>query len=163
MNLYRLLYVNKHDARLSARERLLGRISNQQDFSLKDMNEIRAYRGLEPIDESRILDVRTLTKKAFSASDLTLKFRSLKRIKGVGNSLASEILAFQNPYKYAAVTHKVWNILVSDFDFDAEEKESEDDVSLQDYVKYLEKIRDVAVEYGMKPADAEFVLNYLYK
>lgn len=163
MNIYRLLYINKQDPRLVQREKLIARLSNQPEFSLSDMNDIRSYRGLEQVDESRILDVRTLTKKAFATRDLALKVRSLKRIKGVGNSLASEILGFQNPYKYAAVTHRVWNILVADFGFEAEEKAPEDDVSLQDYEKYLEKINSVAVEYGMKPADAEFVLNFLYK
>ena len=159
MNLYRLLFVNKHDSKLIHRDKLYELLNNATEFTNSDLNQIRSYRGLESQTDSKLIDVRTLSKKGFAATDLNLKFRSLMRIKGVGKILASEMLAFQNPYKCAAISHKVWNRLVQEFGFETEEKEKDDDFSVKDYVIYLKQIQSLASEYGMKPADVEFVLD----
>ncbi|MFH1835501.1 MAG: hypothetical protein ABH851_04865 [Methanobacteriota archaeon] len=163
MNLYRLLYVNKLNPKLVNRERLIERLINAKEFNIAELNKIRSFRGMDALEDSKVLDVRTLTRKAFSAKDLETKLRSLMRIKGVGIILATEILAFQNPYKYAAISHRVWNTLVADFGFEGEEKDLKKDFGQKEYELYISRISHLADEYGMKPADAEFVLNYIYK
>jgi len=162
MNLYRLLYVNKLNPKLVSRERLIEKLINAKEFNVAELNEIRSYRGMDALEDSKVLDVRSLTRKAFSAKDLATKLRSLMRIKGVGIILATEILAFQNPYKYAAISHRVWNTLVADFGFNAEEKELGKDFGQKEYELYVSHISNLADGYGMKPADAEFVLNNIY-
>jgi hypothetical protein len=162
MNLYRILYLNRHNARLIQRDKLFKRLNNQPFFTASDINAIISYKGLKPIEDSRFFDVKDLTNKAFSTPELSLKFRSLTRMRGIGMTLASEILAFQSPYKHAALSHKVWNTLVKDFGMKGEEKKPEDDFAVKDYETYLLKISSLAEEHGMKLADVEFVLNYLY-
>jgi len=162
MNLYRILYINKHDTRLVQRDKLFKRLNNLPLFTASDLNDIISYKGLKPIADSRFFDVKDLTNKAFSAPELSLKFRSLTRMRGIGMALASEILAFQNPYKHAAISHKVWNTLVKDFGMKREEKKPGDDFAVKDYETYILAVSSLAEEHGMNPADVEFVLNYLY-
>ena len=161
MNLYRLFYINKRDSRLLRRDKLLDALNGRNRFMLDDLNEIRHFRGLPPIEGMRSLTVGEATRKAFINKDLYAKFRSLTRLRGVGTVIASYILSFQNPYKYAGINHRVWNTLIEDFAFDAEEKNPEDEFSPQEYEQYLRMMSSLAVEYGMKPADVEFVLDYL--
>lgn len=164
MNLYRLFYINKKDGRLLRRDKLFEVLNGKDRFSLDDVNEIRHYRGLPPVEGMRSLTVGEATRKAFSARDMYTKFRSLTRLRGVGTVIASYVLAFQNPFKYAGVNHNVWNTLVREYSFNAEEKNAEDDFSAQEYEQYINVISSLAVEYGMKPADVEFVLDcLLYK
>lgn len=161
MNLYRILYINKHDTRLVQRDKLFKRLNNLPFFAASDLHDIISYKGLKPIEDSRFFDVKDLTTKAFSTPDLSLKFRSLTRMRGIGMTLASEILAFQNPYKHAAISHKVWNRLVKDFGLKVGEKKPEDDFAVKDYEAYILAVSSLAEEHGMKPTDVEFVLNYL--
>ncbi len=156
MNLYRLFNLLRSGESFKVRTRLLGRLQGKNFYSEDELNELFAYKHIEYRPNP---DCKKISEKVFATSDLGEKFRLLRRLNGVGIIMASTILTFQNPHKYAELDPKIWNLLISDFGFKAQAKDERSDYSLPEYLGYIELLKSLANEYGMNTADVAFVLS----
>ncbi|MFH0862210.1 MAG: hypothetical protein V1875_04190 [Candidatus Altiarchaeota archaeon] len=156
MNLYRLFNLVKSEEPFRARSRLMNKLSGKGGLTEDELNELFAYKHVEYHSNP---DVRKITEKVFATSDLGEKFRLLRRLNGVGLLMASTILTYQNPHKYAEIDPSVWNMLIRDFGFKVQEKGDHSDYSIPEYLSYLEILKSLADEYGMNTSDVAFVLS----
>jgi len=162
MNLYRIFLRHRNDPQLQKRNQLIDQLSDKKSFSDSDLNEIRAYRSMPPREQShRIPTATEATKDAFATDDTKEQMRLLMRLSEVGAVIASAILTFHNPYKYATIEIRAWNQLVRKFDFPYPEKESGAEFSAPEYEEYMKKIIGLSDEHGMKPADVEYTLDLI--
>jgi hypothetical protein len=139
------------------REKLLSKLKDREYFTEDEVNEIFTYKGMEHHANQ---DARKITEKVFASQDMGEKFRLLKRLNGVGIVMASNILMFQNPHKFAETNHISWNILASSFGLKAPEKDARSDYSVQEVEIYLTSLKSLSDEYGMNVADVEYVLSH---
>jgi hypothetical protein len=156
MNLFRVFNQMKADECFRVRSKLIGRLQGRTCFTEEDINEILAYKGLEQHSNP---DAKRITDKAFETPDLGEKFRLLKRLNGVGVILASTILTFQNPHKYAELDVNTWNQLRVNCGFKAAEKDTHSDYGIPEYLSYIDMLKSLADEYGMNPTDVQYVLS----
>jgi hypothetical protein len=156
MNLFRLFNQQKKDESYRARSRILSKLQGRDSFNEDEVNEIFAYKRIEYHSNP---DTRKITGKIFSSQDLGEKFRLLRRLNGVGVILASTILMFQNPHKYAELDPKCWMILRRDFGFKGAEKDHRSDYGIPEYISYLEALKPLADEYGMNVSDVAYVMS----
>jgi hypothetical protein len=73
--------------------------------------------------------------------------------------MASSILAFQNPYKYAIMNPNSLSVLQKHYGLPVVHKERRGEYSVDDYARFMQKILQLSEEYGMKPFDIEFALS----
>jgi len=163
LNLYRLFYQNKHDDVAVRREQLFLEVSGKHSIGEQHLMEILSNEGITLAEDFGHSSVRNVTKKAFTTDNLEEKILALRRIRGVGFVAATAILSYQNPFKYAKIDNHTYNQLVKNFDFPLPEKDKAGEFSAREYETYLNALRALADEYGMKPPDVEFVLNLLDK
>lgn len=163
MNFYRVFYRNKHHELLKERDKLFEALSNKQEFSDADIKAIMDFKGIGHKDDYKNSNAVIVTKNAFRAPKLEDKFMVLKRLRGVGMVMASAILMFQNPYKYAIIDSHAWNLLVKNHEFEADPKKAGGDYTVKEYETYMNKLKELSDEYGMKPADVEFTLYLIDK
>ena len=156
MNLFRLYNELKKDERFREREKLISRLRDKTEFGAEDIGAIFAYKKL---DCHSTTEIEKITRKAFASNDLVEKFRILKRMAGVTTTMASTILTFQNPNRYAELDPKTWRILRESFGFNAPEKDAHSDYTAPEYLGYLGILDSIGAEYGMKLSDVEFVLK----
>jgi hypothetical protein len=157
MNLFRLFNQMRGDEEFKVRIKLLDKLKNSEYFTEEDVNGIFVYKKMEYHSNQ---DAKKITAKVFSSQDLGEKFRLLKRLNGVGIVMASNILMFQNPRRYAEINHISWNILIEGFNFKESEKECRSDYSIQEYEHYLSALKFLADEYGMNVGDVEYALSH---
>jgi hypothetical protein len=156
MNLFRKFNQLKHGEEYRARARLLEKLGGKHSFSEDEVNEVFAYKRMAYHNNP---DSKKLTQKAFSTPDLAERFRLLRRLNGVGIILASTLMMFQNPHKYAEVNHVSWSALRREFGFKSSEKDERSDYGIQDYTAYMDALKSIADEYGMNVSDVEYVLS----
>lgn len=156
MNLYRLFNNLRSEGTLRARDDLIARLQGKESFTEDDLNEVFAYKRM---DYHSNPDARRYTSAAFAARELGEKLRLLKRLNGVGTVTASAILMFQNPYKYAEISHKAWSQLRRRHAFSGADKDHRSDYGVGEYREYLEALVHLANEYGIGVADVEFVFS----
>jgi len=157
MNLFRILSLMKKDDEYRTREKFLTKLAGREYLSEEEVNELFSYKHLEYHANP---DARKITQKAFASSDLGEKFRLLRRLNGVGVIMTSTILMFQNPNRYAELNPVCWNSLIRNFGFKASEKDGRSDYGIPEYTTYLEAIKSIADEYGMKIGEVEYVLSH---
>lgn len=96
--------------------------------------------------------IKTLTSLAFSLTHsdpdngLDLKLGILCLLKGVGVPVASAILALSYPEKYTVIDYRVWRQVFG---------ENKGTFSISDYKKYLQRVRELAIELGWKVQEVD--------
>jgi hypothetical protein len=158
VNLFRLLNQLKGDDEFRIRVKLLSRLKDRDCFNEDDINDIFSYKGMEHHPNP---DAKKITQKVFASVDVGEKFRLLRRLNGVGLIMASNILMFQNPLRYAEASHVSWNVLVGNYGLKAPEKDERSDFSLQEYETFLNVLKSLANEFGMNVGDVEYVLSHV--
>lgn len=162
MNIYRIFYNHRHDEIVVKRDKLLDRLQKKRSFTDEDILEIMKFKGVGPKEDYKNVNSMRVTSEAFIEPDLNKKMMILRRLRGVGMVMASAILSFQNPYEYASIDTPTWNLLVRRFGFNADEKKGVD-YSIKEYQNYMQEIKAIANEYGMKPVDVELTLYLIDK
>ncbi|MBD3388028.1 MAG: hypothetical protein GF416_03175 [Candidatus Altiarchaeales archaeon] len=156
MNLYRMLRNLRKSPDNVERDRLMARLNGRRYFTEDELNEIFSYRRLGYHHNANAVEITT---KAFEPdSSLGDGIRVLKRLNGVDMASASLILSFQNPFSYAELDSRAWNKLRKYHGFKGVEKDFKSDFSTVEYGKYLEALKLIAEDYGMRVADVQFVL-----
>jgi len=156
MNLYRLFNDIKKSEDYQLRSKLISNLQGKSAYSEEDIAAIFAYKGLEFKSQA---EVEKITRKAFETRDLAERFRLLKRITGVTTLMASTIIMFQNPYRYAEINIKTWALLKREYGFKAPDKDIRSDYALNEYLGYLGGLSSIAAEYGMNISDIEYIIN----
>jgi len=156
MNMFRAFQQLRSSDVFKERNRLLSKLQGRSAFTEEDINEVFAYRKLGYHSNSEAVKV---TEKAFDAQELGDKLRLLKRLNGVGMMVASSILMFQSPYRYAEINHKTWNYLRRNHGLAGSDKDHKSDFAVGEYQSYLEALSLLAGEFGMNVSEVEFVIN----
>jgi hypothetical protein len=157
MNLFRVLNLMRKDEEYVARGKLMSRLADKQSFTEEELNEVYAYRRMEPHGNP---DAQRITQKAFATPSLEEKFKLLRKLKGAGMMTASAILALQNPHIFAELDLACWNSLKSNFGFGGADKDKNSDFGLQEYVAYVDALKSLSDEYGMNVSDVQYVLSH---
>jgi len=166
-NLYQVFSKNRYNKRLIKRNLILDKLRGKKFFTNDDLNSILSYLGLPEHDEYNgpMPTVMDLTEASFTATDLRKKINMLKGISGVNLIVASSILAFQDPYRYAGVSFPVWNFLSRDTKSNIKkikvDRDFNRDFSVNDYQAYLDIIKSLCNEHGMRPVDVQFALEMM--
>ncbi|MFH1403672.1 MAG: hypothetical protein ABIH11_05320 [Candidatus Altiarchaeota archaeon] len=150
----------RHNKAYLDRESLIMRLQGKSYFTDDELNEIMRYRKVPHHTNQGSVN---MTAKAFNAGSLEQKIKLLKKLNGVGMTVASTILMFNNPYKYVELNHEVWNLLQRNYGLSGSEKGGGSDYSLSELEKYIEVVMSLSEEYGMKPSDTLFTLSELNK
>jgi len=158
-NLYRVFNKNKSHKKLRERDSIIRNLEGKKYFTKDDLEKLFEYKGVTHPHSNRF--VKKYTQKAFESDDLEQKIRSLKRLNGVGMVMASTILTMQNPYRFAELDHMVWDTLQTDYSLEGTEKDHRSDYGIGEYERYMDILRNLGEEYGMKASDVEFVLEIL--
>jgi hypothetical protein len=138
------------------RSKLLKKLGCRDFITEEELNEVFSYNHLEYHANP---DTKKVTQKVFSSSDLGEKFRLLKRLNGVGVIVATSVLMFQNPHKYAELSPACWNNLIKYCGLQAQAKDGRSDYNIPEYLNYLEVLKSVSNEFGMNVGDTQYVLS----
>jgi len=155
-NLYRLFHKLKGHPDVRRREALFHDLAGKTGFSSGDVERVLEYRHL-PFHHNP--HISRYAEKAFHSEDLGAAVKLLRRIPGVGMAVASSLLMFHNPYKYAELDHESWRVLREEYGFEGTGKDTKSDYGLPEYERYLEAIRKLAEEHGMRVADVQLTLR----
>ena len=96
--------------------------------------------------------IRQITRTAFEINhsdwhyETELKFKILTALRGVAISVASAILTLCYPEKYAVIDFRVWRQLFEN---------TRTYYSLNNYLKYLDIIRNTAENYDLSPQQVD--------
>jgi hypothetical protein len=156
MNLFRLFNQLKREDAYKGKARLVSNLQGKPEFTEDEVNEVFAYKRMEYHSNP---DARKITQKAFASADLGEKFRLLRRLNGVGMTVASTLIMFQNPHRYAEINAHAWNVLKKDFGFKGSDKDGHSDYSVQDYQSYMDALAALADEHGMNVGDVEYTVS----
>ncbi|MCX6695453.1 MAG: hypothetical protein NTU61_04080, partial [Candidatus Altiarchaeota archaeon] len=138
---------------------ILQKFQGKQSFTEDDIKHILKFNRIQ--HDFKNPQTYEITSRALKEPVLAEKLRALKRLSGVGIIISSSILAFQNPYKYAIMSPDSLSVLQRHFGLPVVHKEKRGEYSIEDYLRYLDKITSLSEEYGMKPFDIEFALGMI--
>lgn len=158
-NLYRIIKKNRGHPKLRRRDTLMRELEGKDHFTGEDLTKIFSYKGIAQTHHNRFIE--KYTNRAFTAEDLETAIASLKKLNGVGMVMASTILSLQNPYKYAELSHGVWEKLQDEYGLEGSRKDHRSDYGIGEYETYLSLLKKLGDEYGMKLTDVEFVVSLL--
>jgi len=118
----------------------------------------RRKRVLSFIDRNKESTIREFSKLAFSRNkndETKLKLLSSPNIKGMGNALASVILAFYNPKNYGVLDIHAWREL-----FDKKIGEEPKDLfsNHEKAIEFFNKLRGISSKTGLYCRDIEKAL-----
>lgn len=108
----------------------------------------KSPRNLHSVMENNNAEVIEITKIALNIKEERKKIKTLtskikrKSLKGVGVAIASAILTIIDPERYGVIDFHAWHALYG-------QKKSL--FSAKDYLKYLNDIRQKALEEGVRP------------
>jgi thermostable 8-oxoguanine DNA glycosylase len=119
----------------------------------------KAARSLRRAHENSPEKVEEVSKRAFSTTDDRERIKILCELRGVAVRMASAILTIVYPEKYGVVDIRAWRAL-SDLNLLEEGKKNRDKnyYSIDDYLLYLDIIRQKAKEYGITPREVDKAL-----
>ncbi len=96
----------------------------------------RILKFIENLSDS---EIREVTHAALILSIDYYKITLLCALPGVGPALSAIILSFHNPHYYGLFEHGVWPLLYPG---------KNADVSINGYIKYLERLRNISKDLG---------------
>ena len=96
----------------------------------------RILKFVENLSDS---EIREVTCAAILLSSDYYKITLLCAIPGVGPALSAIILSFHSPHNYGLFEHGVWHLLFPG---------KKVDVSINGYIKYLERLRNISKDLG---------------
>jgi len=159
MNLFKIFKEHQLSPEYVKRREMLEKLQGKSSYSEADLKEIFKFTKIP--QDPKNPEAYDLTSKAFAESMLNEKIRTLKRLHGVGMIIATAILSFQNPYKYAMLNPTAFSVLRKHYSLPLVHKEHKGEYSLEDYARYMQKVEMLAEEFGMKPFDVEFALSMI--
>jgi hypothetical protein len=139
--------IDKHDIEFEQKMGLTLRQSNEVTkqqlrsivdwrYSVQKHYHTRILKFVEKIDDS---ELREVTHAALILSSDYYKITLLCAIPGVGPALSAIILSFHNPHNYGIFEQRVWPLLFPG---------KKVDVSINGYIKYLERLRNLSKDLG---------------
>jgi uncharacterized protein YlbG (UPF0298 family) len=158
VNLYRILSAEKHSHEYREREKLIINLQNKDYFNDSELRAVMNYKGGSIHTNQEAVKYTSL---AFKTEDLDQKIKYLRKLNGVGMITASTIMMVHDPYNYAELNYHAWNLLQRNYGLGGSEKDGNSDYSVTEYKKYLEMVKSLSNEYGMKPSDIVYILSVL--
>jgi len=139
---------------------MINKLQGKDYLSDVQILDVMKYKNVQEHTNQK---VSNFTAIAFASSSIEKKIQFLKKLNGVGMTVASTILMFHNPYKFGELNHTVWNILHRNYGLSGSEKSSNSDYSIPEYVQYIQILQSLSEEYGMRPSDIVFIISTLKK
>ncbi len=127
-------HVTKEDLEAIMKWKFQGRLTGRQQMNLA---------RLKPIED---WVAKKITSLAFEMPEDKFKLKLLKSIDGVGEAVASVILAFYEPKDYGVLDFHAWHGL-----FSSDKKTFTE----QDCLKYFRELRKLARQVGLPCRDVE--------
>ncbi len=128
-------------------------------FSMNLLYEIidwKSYRSTGYWKRNTESYVKRISKKFFQLIDDRERMKYLRKLDGVGVPVASAILAVLDPKIYGVIDFHVWQAL---FHFKyVTEKEDGKNLSVGNWLQFLEIIRSFAQQFKVKARDIERTL-----
>lgn len=132
-------------------------------LNLNDLDKIIQWKLLTQYNrqkDKRSLEItekftQKFTELAFNIShpdeeyETYLKIKTLMIPRGIGIGIASAILALCFPEKYAVIDFRTWRQVFS---------EERDAYTINQYLKYLKKIKKIAIDLGWQPQEVDFAI-----
>ncbi len=104
--------------------------------------------------------IKKVSQKAFAAKTEKERIKLLDGLSGVGIPVASALLMFYDPNKYAVIDIRAWQTLFK-YGLVKENKKGKN-FTYKQWEKYLEIVRSYAKKYNVKPRDIDRALFYFY-
>ncbi|MEM3874692.1 MAG: hypothetical protein QXU45_06130 [Candidatus Bathyarchaeia archaeon] len=114
-----------------------------------------AENALSCIMEKGAKEIENVTREAFKLAeegDVEKAIEKLDDLYGVDVRTASAILTFYNPQKFGVIDKNAWKALYD---------EDKNSFEVQDYIKYLRDIRDLAKKCNMTARGVDVALWYI--
>ena len=103
--------------------------------------------------------VKEVSENFFHLTNDKKRMGRLRELHGVGVPVASAILTVMDPENYGVIDYHVWQLLYQ-YDF-VSEKEDGKNLSVDNWLQFLDIIRKLAQQYNVKARDIERTLfNY---
>lgn len=102
--------------------------------------------------------VKVITKTAFSKTDEKEKMKLLCKLNGVGIPTASAILTVVYPKRYAVIDVRCLEILNDKFQTNFKKS-----MTLKSWLEYLEKMRNLANNFGITPRQLDMALFAMHR
>lgn len=106
-------------------------------------------------------EIMSISKEVFSTESEELKIALLTKLKGVSIPVASSILTLTNPQDYGVIDIRVWQILYLYGEVNS--KPSGQGFNLNDWLTYLNKLREYAKKFNTSVRRIEISLFYYHR
>jgi len=144
----------KYKEKYMKNEEEISNLRNKKYFTLSELKKIMEwknpfYRTKKNSENNREEKVKKITSECFEklknreddASTIKSVLNSLKKLEGVGISVASAILMVYNPEKFTPIDWRVWNALFLLCELDRPYPKN---LKKDDYIEYLKACRKLA-------------------